>query len=377
MSNHTESLHTDLTEWEVGPFHAMLPGPMKLLLRLDGEVVVSAQAETGFLHRGLEKAFEQQRWHAGIPYSDRLDPEAAIFGELVFCLAVEEICAIQVPERAQAIRVILSELGRVSGHLAYLARVARMVGAETILHFLIRDREKILDLFELLTGARFALGFLRFGGVRDDVTEGFIERVIETSELIRQRLKEYNDLLSFNQAFVKRMVGLAPLSLDRVKALGVTGPAARASGLNRDERKARPYTGYEKMDFSVPRGKSSDGTGGSAHDRFIVRLMEILQSLEILKHATESLVPGPFKKGEVSKDFLPPRGEAYAYVEAARGLLGCHVVADGSVKPLRVQFRSPSIPNIAAIPEVLSGARLEDVGLILASMDISVAEADK
>ena len=368
---------SDLTSWEIGPYHPALPGPMILKLKLDGEVIVSGEVETGFLHKGLEKSFEVHSWQAAIPYADRLDPEGAVFGELALCLAVEEIADIKVSRRAQTIRVIVAELSRVSCHLGCLARMARTVGAETMVHYVLRDRERILDLFELLTGSRFSLGFLRYGGVSEDVTEGFIERVVDVCDLIRIRLKEYNDLFSFNFAFLKRSAWIGMLSKESIRGCGLTGPNARASGLPMDVRKTHPYSGYELLDFEVPTGLGEGGAIGDAHDRFVIRLREITQSLEILKQAAESMPPGPFAQGKILRDYCVSSGEAYSRVESSRGLLGCHVVSDGNNHPVRVQFRTPSAGHLACVPGLLTGLRLEDVSVVLASLDIGISEVDR
>ena len=370
-------LSTDLTPWVIGPYHSALPGPLRAHLDLDGEIIAAARIERGFLHRGLEKTLELHSWQASMAYADRLDPEGAAFGELALCLAAEEIAEIPIPLRAQSIRVILCELTRISCHLAYIARIASAVGADTMVHYVLRDRERILDLFELLAGARFSLNFMRFGGVVSDVTEGFIERVQETCELLRLRLKEYNDLFSFNQAFLKRTVGIGTVRPELVRLHGLTGPNARAAGVDFDIRKQHPYSGYQSVDFQVPTGRGEAGTPGDSHDRFIVRLREVAQSLEILKHVAETLPPGDFFSGRVGIGFKIPKGEAYVRVESSRGLLGCHLVSDGSEKPWRVQFRAPSVATIEVIPHLIRGSRVEDLPVILASMDIGVAEADR
>jgi NADH-quinone oxidoreductase subunit D len=296
---------------------------------------------------------------------------------MALCLAVEEIGKIEVPARAQAVRVVLSELARISSHLYFISRVASSVGAETVVHYVLRERERVLDLFELVSGVRFSMNFLRFGGVAADVTEGFIERVLEVSELIRQRLKEYNDLFTFSHAFLLRSRDVGILTPATARAYGVTGPSARASGINVDVRKDQPYSGYEKVDFEVSLGRDDEGALGDVHARFMVRLREIAQSIEILKQICDAPMPGAFASITVDREFKLPRGEAYARIESARGLLGCHVVSDGSEKPVRVQFRVPSQAAVAAIPSVLCGVRTEDLAPVLASLDISVAEVDR
>jgi NADH-quinone oxidoreductase subunit D len=373
MSKQLECLSTDLTLWEIGPYHGSLPGPMKLRLRLDGEIIVSGEVETGYLHRGLEKAFELHSWQSSISYSDHLDPESAAFGELALCQAVEEISEIEVPARAQCIRVIISELTRISSHMGFIVRMARAVGAETMVHYVLRDRERILDLFELLTGARFSLNFMRFGGVKADVTEGFIERVLEVGDLTQIRLKEYNDLFTFNHAFLKRTADIGIIIPELVTKYGVSGPNSRASNVPFDVRKVYPYSGYDKLDFDL----AMDSTGGGAHSRFLVQLREIAQSVGILKQAAEHVPAGDFAIARIEKDFAVPAGEGYSRVESARGLLGCHVVANGTTNPARVQFRSPTSAHLLLIPELLKGIRVEDLPVLLASLDLGMAEADR
>jgi NADH-quinone oxidoreductase subunit D len=372
-----EHLRTDLTSWVVGPYHGALPGPMRVHLKLDGEVVVAGVVETGFLHRGLEKALELHPWRSTIPYMDHLDPESAVFGELVLCLAVEEIVGIVVPPRAQRIRVILAELTRLSCHLGFIARVARAVGSDTMLHYVLRDREKVLDLLELQTGSRASLNFLRFGGVVADVTEGFMERVHETVDMLRVRLKEYNDLFTFNRAFVKRTANVGIISSEFAKHLGISGPNARAAGLPYDVRKSYPYCGYDQLDFHIPLGKGEGGTQGDSLDRFLLRLREIALGIDLLKQAVESLPRGPFWKESLMDNFEVPAGEAYVRVESPRGMLGCHLVSDGGKNPSRVQFRVPTLPLLQAVPDLLVGGRLEDLPVILASLDLGIAEADR
>jgi NADH-quinone oxidoreductase subunit D len=373
----SEILNTDTSSWQMGPFHHALPGPMILRLRSDGEVITSAETETGFLHRGLERAFQGQDWIKTLAYADHLDPECSVFGETAICQAAEEIGKIPVPPRAQMIRVIMLELSRMSSHLSFVTKVAGSIGADTLVHYVLRDRERILDLFELVSGVRFSTNYLRFGGVSVDVTEGFIERVLETCEMFRLRLKEYNDLLTFNHAFLNRSRNVGVLSLTTVHRLGITGPNARASGLDMDMRKREPYLMYESLDFEIPVGRSNEGIPGDVHSRFMLRLREIAQSVEILKQACDKMPAGDYASIRVDRDFRLPRGEAYSRIESSRGLLGCHLVSDGSLKPARVQFRAPSSSSLASISELLEGVKLEDVATILASMDLSLSEVDR
>jgi NADH-quinone oxidoreductase subunit D len=230
---------------------------------------------------------------------------------------------------------------------------------------------------ELLTGARFSLSFLRYGGVAADVTEGFIERVLEVCELLRIRIKETNDVLTFNEAFMSRTAFVGALPRDLIQSRGMTGPIARASRLPFDVRKAHPYSGYQAIDFEVPLGQGEVGTVGDAHDRFVIRLREIEQSIEILRQAVEEMPSGDFSNGRIGRDFVVPQGEAYSRVESSRGLLGCHVVSDGKKTPSRIQFRVPSLGVVQSIEDFLRGAKVEDFPVILASLDLGVSEVDR
>jgi NADH-quinone oxidoreductase subunit D len=259
--------------------------------------------------------------------------------------------------------------------MGFIVRMARAVGAETMVHYVLRDRERILDLFELLTGARFSLNFLRFGGVKADITEGFIERVIEVCDLIQVRLKEYNDLFTYNHAFLKRTSGIGVVSAALIAKYGITGPAARGSGIALDVRKAHPYSGYDRLDFVCP-VESGPGSGG-AHARFLVHLKEVAQSAAILRQSAEHVPPGEYQIARIEKEFAVPAGEAYSRIESPRGLLGCHVVADDRAHPACVQFRTASAAHVAVIPELLEGIRVEDLPVLLLSLDLGMAEADR
>ncbi len=361
----------------LGPFHPALPGPMRLAVELEGEVVASGRIETGFAHRGLERSTELQPWIASVAYADRLDPEASSFAELALCLAVEDIMGIEVPERARGIRVAACELSRISVHLGFLVRMAETCGAKTFSHYVLRDRERVLDLFELLTGARFLHNYFRFGGVATDVTEGFVERVLEVCDLMLVRLKEYNDLLTYNETFLRRTRGVARIPAELISRFGGTGPNARASGIGFDVRKAFPYSGYERVQFGVPVLNSELPQGGDAHSRFVIRLQEVPQSVSILRQVLEALPGGEFEGARADHEVKVPRGEAYARVESGRGLLGCYVASDGGPKPLRVQFRAPSVAHLAIAEASLRGLQLQDVPLAIASVGIGIAEADR
>lgn len=363
--------------WVIGPYQSGLPGPIRFCLELDGELVVRCKVQTGFLHRGLEKACELHAWDSVIPYVDHVDPEAAIFPELAYCLCVEELTQSPAPARAQAGRILLCELSRISAHIANMARLADIVELRTIYHFLLRDREKILDLFELITGARFSLRFLRPGGLAFDVTDGFIERVLDTCDLIQARLKEYNDLFTFNHSLLKRtsFVGVLPQAL--AQAAGVTGPCARASGLAFDVRRSHPYSGYDAVDVTVPVGTGEFGALGDCHDRVLTRLREISASIDIIKEVSARVPGGPFRIGDGGKIESISSGEAYCRVESPRGLLGCYLASTGKDRPARIQFCPPSFTLLEVFLKMVGGNYLSDVLIILNSLDLCVSEVDR
>lgn len=372
-----ERIHSSVSKLKWGPIDPSLPGVFELNLMTEGDLIREATVRTGFLHKGLEKSLEKRNWFTSMIAVDRVHPEASLSSELAYCVAVEEICNIQIPRRAQVIRIVLCELERVSSHLAFLARLAIACGFETVSHYILRERELILDLFELMTGRRFNPNFFRYGGVAGDITEGFIERIHEATRLIEIRLREYHALMIENRAFVDRLAWQGVLAPEAAVIRGLTGPNARASGLRVDYRKVAPYSGYEQFDFRIPIGTGARGTIGDGFDRVMVRLEEIRESLLLLTHAVDRVPQGDYLAFRTLPDFTVPAGEAYARVESPRGLLGCHVVSDGGFHPIRVQWRVPSASHLEIVPMILRGETLQDVPVLLATLDLSIAEVDR
>ncbi len=377
-SANVEMLATDKIAWQLGPFHPALPGPLGLRLQLDGERIVGCEWQRGFCGRNLEKTVEGQLWCGTVVVAGRVDPENALFGEWAFVEAVEKLSGIDVPARAQWIRLIIGELARVSNHLRFAARMAQAVRCETVFHYLLRDREKFLDLFELVTGARFGHHYVRFGGVSQDITDGFVERALEVCDEMRLRIQEYNDLFTYHHAFLMRTTyaGVLPgaLALD----LGVSGPNVRASGVSRDERMRPDNERFTEIGFLPQLGTGDYGIPGDVHSRFVIRLREAQQSLDLVREATLRMKPGAFWNDlGLGLWIIPPEGEGTAFVESPRGSLGCHVISSGGSQPERVHFITPSTFSLVTVPDVLLGCRLEDLGVILASLDLSMAEVDR
>lgn len=360
----------------VGPHHSAAIGPFRMRVTTDGETVVTAEPDVGYLHRGIEKIAERMTWTGFMPYTDRVDYVSAIHCNLAYALAVESLARIDVPERASCIRVLVGELNRIASHLLTVGHMASQLGASTALMYALRDREKINNLFEMLCGARLTYNYVRIGGVAADVTEGFIEKTYEFVDYLMPKLKEYHDLLSNNQIFVGRLARVGAVTLARAIDAGLTGPTLRAAGLKHDVRRNTPYCGYHKFDFDVPAGKGEVGAEGDAFDRYIVRMREIEQAVSIIKQALDALPAGPFNT-VLPRIFKAPKGEAYAIVESPRGALGVYVCSAGEKNPARVKFRTPSLAVLNLFPSVLEGARLSDVPTIIASLDIMVSEVDR
>jgi len=351
---------------------------MKLHLQLDGEIVSEVQVEMGYLHRGIEYAMEHLPWGSAVVYADRLDPEASIFGEMAYCLAVENLMGYEISFRVASLRIIFCELVRVSNHLVSFSHLCRTIGLTSPIHYFLRDREKILDLFELLSGSRFMPNFLRMGGLKLEVTEGFLDRVIETTQLMDLRTKDYRILLSENSAFQKRLSHVGQVHQNVAKDFGLTGPVARASGLDFDVRKQIPYSSYEQFDFKTTLGIGIVGVEGDAFARFDVRLREVEQSLHLIRQAVDRL-PAARPEDRIAIDDIGqvPAGESFSRVETPRGMLTCQVISEGAKGPIGVRFGTPSRALAQSISAILPGSRVEDIPVILASLFFSIAEADK
>jgi len=370
-----EELKADQGVIEFGPFNIGLPTPLKIRAILDGEIIVSSEYEFGYSHRGLERLIENQNWSSIIPFSDRMEPESAVFSELVICQAVEQLCNIEVPDRAKYIRIILSELTRIACHLRYIQLVSGTLDCQSLVNYVSRDREKILDLIELVSGSRFSITYLCFGGVVVDVSEGFLERVNEASNLLKQRLKEYESLLSTNHFFKKRLENLAVISKKSVIRYGLSGPNARASGLDCDVRRMAPYSNYDHL--NVRKDFSELNSRGDALSRYLMRIVEINDSMDLIEGAVGKIQSGAYYSDDVQSSFHIPAGEAYSRVESPRGILACHIISDGSMRPRRVHYITPSINSLTALPKTLSGIQIDDATLVLVGLDIKMSEVDR
>jgi len=362
---------------QMGPQHPSTHGVLRLELVLDGELVKRVTPHIGYLHRCFEKHAEAMTYPQVIPYTDRMDYLAAMSMELGYVLVVEKLMGLtDLPERLQYIRVIMAELQRIASHLLALGTYGLDVGAITPFLWCFRDREKILDLFEWASGARLLYNYLWVGGVMQDLPAGFAARAMEFLDYFTPRVQELNDLLSFNKIFIERTANIGILAPDVAISYGVGGPNLRGSGVKWDLRKEEPYGIYQRFDFDVPVGTGEFGPLGSAWDRYMVRVREMLESIKILRQAIPQLPSGD-PNAAMPRRVRPPEGDAYMRTETPRGEIGFYLVSDGSEKPLRCKGRSPCFTAISVINEIGSNALVADTVAIVGSLDIVLGEIDR
>jgi NADH-quinone oxidoreductase subunit D len=325
----------------------------------------------GYLHRGVEKIGENRTYQMFAPYVDRMDYIAAVSNGLGYCLAVEKLLNLEVPPRAQVVRLILTELNRIASHLFWLGTHALDIGAITPLFYTLREREEILKIYEDYCGARLTTHAFRIGGLQYEVHEGMERQVKAFCDMFGPKIDEYEELLTNNRIWVERLKGVGILTADECKQYGVTGPVLRAAGVKWDLRRAQPYCGYEKYEFDIPTTENAD-----TYDRYIVRMLEMRQCIRILRQAIEGIPEGPIL-GKVGKVVKPPVGEAYVSIEAPKGELGYYIVSDGSTQPYRVRVRPPSLINLQALDKMCRGALVADVVAIIGTIDIVLGEVDR
>jgi NADH-quinone oxidoreductase subunit D len=380
----------------MGPQHPSTHGVLRLVLELDGEVVVKCTPHIGYLHTGIEKGLESKRYQQGIPLTDRMDYLAPLSNNLAYVLAIEKALGIVAPERAQVIRILLTELTRIKSHLVWLGTHALDIGAMSVFLYCFREREQILDLYEAASGQRLMSTYFRVGGLMADLPPGFEDQVQAFLSIFPTRLGEYEDLLTHNPLWRQRTVGIGAIKREDAVALGLSGPGLRACGVPYDVRKTHPYSGYQRYQFDIPLGKNGD-----VFDRYQVRIAEMRQSHRIVTQALQKLSPGPINVADpklvpppkpllkksmealihhfklYSEGFHVPAGEVYQAIEAPKGELGCYLVSDGSPRPYRVHFRPPSFVNLASLPKMAEGRLVADVVAVIGSLDIVLGEIDR
>jgi len=355
----------------MGPQHPSTHGVLRVIVKLDGEKVMGTDCVIGYLHRGVEKIGENRTYTQFAPYVDRMDYVASVSNGLGYCLAVEKLLGVEAAPRAQAVRVILTELNRIASHLVWLGTHALDIGAITPLFYCFREREYILNIFEKYCGARLTTHAFRIGGLQYETYEGFEKECLDFCDLFLPKADEYEELLTGNRIWVERLRGVGILNIDDCKAYGVTGPMLRAAGEKWDLRKAQPYSGYEKYDFEIPTGDFGDN-----FDRYMVRMEEMRQSVRIIRQAVAGLPEGPIM-AKVPKVIKPPVGDVYVSIEAPKGELGYYIVSDGSTQPYRLRVRPPSFVNLQALAKMTRGCLVADLVAIIGTTDIVLGEVDR
>ncbi|HEY55328.1 MAG TPA: NADH-quinone oxidoreductase subunit D [Dehalococcoidia bacterium] len=355
-----------------GPAHPSTHGVFRMRTTLDGEVIIDMEPVFGYLHRGIEKLAEERTYGGCIPLTDRLDYLASMSNNLAYCLAVEKLAGIGVPERAEYIRVIMAELQRIASHLVAVGAFLNDCGAfMTPILYMLRERERILDLFDMVCGQRLTYNYMRVGGVSQDIPEEFLPALKKFLKEMPGWINEYEWLLKENEILLARSKGVGILPKELAINISASGPVLRASGVKWDIRKADPYSIYDRFDFDIP-----TGTAGDCYERYRVRIEEMRQSLRILKQAMKGL-PGGEVRSQVPHIIYPPAGEAYAHIEAPRGELGFYLVSDGSIAPYRFHVRAPTLINLTALSDMMRGWKVADLILIFGSIDICLAEVDR
>ncbi|MBI3586669.1 MAG: NADH-quinone oxidoreductase subunit D [Ignavibacteriales bacterium] len=372
-----KTLRTDEMIINMGPQHPSTHGVLRLEVVLDGEIVVDVIPHIGYLHRCFEKHCEHMtNYQQVIPYADRMDYLASMNNDLGYALAVERLLKIEVPPRVEYIRVIMSELQRIASHLIAIGTYGIDIGAFTPFLWCFRDRERILDLFEMTCGARLLYNYIWIGGLSHDLPPKFVEMAKDFCAYFKPNIKELNDVLTFNQIFVKRTANVGVLPKDVAINYGCSGPMLRASGANWDLRRDDPYSVYDKFEWQPEIGKGEMGTVGDCWDRHIVRIREMEQSVKIIEQALASIPEGNVQAA-IPKRIRPEPGEIYIRTESPRGELGFYVVSDGTGSPYRIKARAPSFVNLSVLPEISRGSMIADLVAIAASTDIVLGEVDR
>jgi len=361
----------------MGPQHPSTHGVLRLELIVDGEIVVDVIPHIGYLHRCFEKHCEHMsNYQQVIPYADRMDYVAAMSNEFGYVIAMEKMLKIKVPDRVEYIRVIMAEFSRIVSHLIAIGTYGMDIGAFTPFLYCMRDREHVLDIFEETCGARLLYNYMWIGGLSHDVTPNFTGKVKNFCKYFRPKIKELNDLLSYNKIFIKRTADVGVLPGDVAINYGVSGPILRGSGVKWDLRKNDPYSVYDKLDFEIPIGKGLKGTVGDCWDRYMVRVHEMEQSVNIVEQAIDKLPAGDVQSA-IPKRIRPEAGEVYVRTETPKGDLGYYIVSDGTASPFRVKVRPPCFVNLSALPAMCRGSMIADVVAILGSIDIVLGEVDR
>lgn len=367
------ALRTEEIIVNVGPQHPSTHGVLRLLVTLSGETIVKVDPVIGYLHRGMEKIAEKRTYTQYLPFTDRWDYLSPMFNNMAYTLAVEKLMNIEVPSRAQYLRVIAMELNRITSHLVWFATFALDLSAVTMSAYMygFREREEILDLLERLSGGRMLYSYICPGGVRGDADDEFLRQLDKFLDSFPKKVDEYETFFSQNKVFALRTRDVGILSPETALDYGVTGPCLRGSGIAFDLRKVQPYCVYERFVFDVPLGDKGD-----SYDRYKVRIQEMRESTKIIRQAMEMLPAGEVKK-KLAPQYKVPEGKAFVWIESPRGALGVYLISDGGTKPYRLKIRAPSFSNLSVINEIAKGAKVQDLIAILGSLDILLGEIDR
>lgn len=364
-------IRTEEMVLNVGPQHPSTHGVLRLIVHLDGEIITKAEPVIGYLHRGTEKLAEDLTYTQIIPYTDRMDYLSAMTNNYAIVYAVETLMGLEIPERAEYLRVIVMELNRVASHLVWLGTYLLDLGALSPFLYAFRDREQILNLFNELCGARLTYNYMRIGGVKWDAPPGWIEKVGEFVSYMKKQLAEYHGLITGNEIFIQRTKGIGAYSKEMALQYSLSGANLRVTGVKYDLRKDRPYSIYPKFSFDVP-----VGTTGDLYEKYLCRMKEIEEALRIVEQAVNSFPESGPIMGKVPRVLRVPEGEVYVGIESPRGELGCHIVSKGKDKPWRLKFRRPSFYNLQILPKLLEGENISNLVAILGGIDIVLGEVD-
>ena len=361
----------------MGPQHPSTHGVLRVVLRTDGEIILDCESHIGYLHRCFEKIGESVTYVQVHPYTDRIDYLSAMGCNLSYAIAVEKLLECEVPERAEYIRVIVSELNRIASHLLSFGTYGLDLGAITPFLYAFREREAVLRLLETVCGQRLNYNYIRIGGVAYDLPDGYLKAVSDFVDYFEPRIQEYNDLLTYNGIFIERTRNVGVLTPELAIAYGASGPVLRGSGVKRDLRKDKPYGIYDRLEFEVPVGMGEMGTVGDCWDRYIVRIREMVQSCRIIRQAVAGCPAEGPHMAKLGKVLRPPKGEVYSAVENARGELGFYLISDGGQKAYRLKARSPAYSNLSLLHEIAPGTMVADMVAIIGSLDIVMGEIDR
>ncbi len=372
----TSALTTEYLTINMGPQHPSTHGVIRFIIKTDGEIIHECDPDVGYLHRSMEKIAEHTSWQGYVPFTDRVDYVCAMNSNLAYALAVEKLMGLEVPKRAEYIRVIVSELNRISSHAVAIGAANMDMGAFTPFMHLVREREHVNDLLEMICGARLTYNYICIGGVNSDLPEGFKEKTEEFLDRFEVVMEQINRLITYNQIFIKRFANVAVISPEKAMNYNLVGANLRGSGVKFDVRKDEPYSIYPELDFDIPVGDGCEGQIGDCYDRYVVRIKELRESVKIIRQCLKQIPEGEIK-AVVKSVIKPPKGHIYVRTEMPRGDTGYFIYSDGKSSPYRLKIRTGSFTAMSIIPEIAKGIFIADLVAVIGSMDIVAPEIDR